>query len=576
MNTGIFNRLLLSMILLFLISTSIIAYSIISETRGAYEKARLHQAHTMAEAFAEASLDALVVKDYELIEGTLRASSAIDDFAYAYLSKSTGQIITHSDLSQVALQGQAIGEIKSALTKKKKYHGRDVIEVIHPAYLGKKHLANAHLAYYSDKKSFNSETILLRVLAILVIILLLLSFATFFILRMSLKPLEKLASVMQSVTLNEDFSARVSSHRNDETGLLVKSFNNMLEHIEKRDLQLMGQKQQAEELANNASKYAQEVELTNRDLENEITERIRIESRLTDLSETLEQRVNERTKKLEEMNKIVVDISRSAGMAEVASGVLHNVGNVLNSVNISTSVIRQQLQNSGLNNLSKVVSLLEENKYQLAEFITEDEKGKQIPGFLKLLADKLQDESSSYFLELDNLDKNITHIKNIIRMQQSYAGNFGVSENVLVADLIDDALRVNKSEIEQSNIKIIKNYQSLPMMKLDKHKVLQVIINLIKNSIHAISSSELGEKSIKVVLFTSHNQVKIEVIDSGIGISKDDLLRIFEYGFTKKQGGHGFGLHNCALLAKDLDGELVAASEGLGKGATFSFSFNIN
>jgi len=573
MNLGIFYRLLLSLTLLFLLSTGFMAYNLISEAEDAYEKARLHQAHTMAQGLAEASLDALAVNDYELIEGWLRGTNVIDDFAYAYLSKDDGVIISHTDIDLVAKQSEALGEIKEPLVKNISYLKRPVREVIHPAYLGNKHLANAHLAYFTDTKSFYSETIIFKISVLLIIILAILSMTTFLLLRWTLKPVEELATAMQNVTLNKDYSYRVSQRRSDEIGLLVDSYNNMLEQIQQRDIELISKKELAEKSANEAKVYAHEISLTNNELENEISERIKIEYELKELSETLEQRVKERTQKLEELNKVISDVSRSAGMAEIANGVLHNVGNVLNSVNVSSSIIRDKLRNSSTKNLIKLVDMFEDNKQHLAEFITTDEKGSQVPKFLSLLSDKLVSQESDLMVELDSLDKSINHIKSVISMQQSYSGSFGMLENVNMYDLIEDALNINMSDMHNSNISFIKDYQDISEIHVDRHKVLQIIINLLSNAKHAVVDAGIKNKKITISLYEEGELVYVEIKDNGIGILEEDMPQLFKYGFTKRKTGHGFGLHNCALIAEDLGGKITVESEGAGKGASFKLFF---
>lgn len=573
MNPGIFYRLLLSLTLLFMLSTGFMAYSLINEANEIYEKVRLHQAQTMAEGLAEASLDALAVNDYELIEGWLRATNALDDFAYAYLSKLDGLIISHTDIDLIAQQTEVLAETSGTVTKNLIYKNRPVREVIHPAYLGNKHLANAHLAYFTDTQSFYSEKIIYKVIILLSTSLVVLSLLTFFILRWSLRPIEDLAGVMQKITQDKDYSTRVSQQRNDETGLLVRAFNSMLEQIQLRDSELIVEKESALKSANEAKDFAHEVSLTNKELESEITERIKIEYELKELSETLEQRVKERTQKLEELNKIISDISRSAGMAEIANGVLHNVGNVLNSVNVSSSVIRDMLRNTGTKSIFKLVELLEENKACLAEFISHDEKGSQIPRFLQLLADKQQKQETEFYTELTYLDKNILHIKNIISMQQSYSGSFGVTEHVNMADLIEDALKINLHNIENAHIEIVRKIQVFPELHLDRHKLMQVVVNLISNAVYALTDTNNDNKTLTVTLLQLETMIKIEIKDTGVGISSEDLKNLFKYGFTKRKNGHGFGLHHCALIANELGGKITVVSDGLGKGATFIFYF---
>jgi len=559
--------------MLFILSTGFMAYSLINEAEDAYKEVRLHLAHAMAQGLAEASLDALAVNDYELIESWLRDTNAIDDFAYAYLSKVSGLIIFHTDIDRVAKMGRSLGEITEPFEKHVSYLNRPVREVVHPVYLGKKHLANAHLAYFTNTKTFYSETIIFNVISLLAITLAILSMVTFFILRWFLKPVENLADAMHKVTRNKDYSYRVNSQGKDEIGLLVNSFNNMLEQIQRRDRELLTEKELAEKSANEAQVFAHDISLTNDELQNEISERIKVECELKELSETLDQRVKERTRKLEELNKVISEVSRSAGMAEIANGVLHNVGNVLNSVNVSASLIREKLHNSVTTNLSRLVEMLEYNQSRLGEFITSDEKGSQIPHFLKLLTERQIAHESDLITELDSLDKSINHIKNIVSKQQSYSGSFGVLENVNMLDLIDDALNINMSDNQGVSITITKNLQNIPELQIDRHKVLQIVINLLSNARHALIDSDKNDKTLAITMYEKNKTVNIIVKDNGVGIAEEDMAQIFNYGFTKRKSGHGFGLHNCALIAEELGGNITVESEGAGKGASFRFCF---
>lgn len=382
-------------------------------------------------------------------------------------------------------------------------------------------------------------------------------------------PITRLKDIAKNVTKDKDYSLRTKKTSDDEVGVLVESFNNMLDQIEVRDNALIEEKEKAEISALSAKKYAQETEEINIDLENEIRERTRIEDELQDLNDTLEDKVQERTAELKELNEKIGGIARSAGMAEVASGVLHNVGNVLNSVNVSVSVIREQVRKTKSCNLSRVVSMLEENKNNMACFIGADEKGKQIPKFLSLLSDQLVIEKENMFMELDGLANNIDHIKNVISMQQSYAGSYGVREKVALSDLAEDALRINIQGMDRHGIVVVKDYKEAPMLYIDKHKALQIIINLISNAKYALTESRSTNKQLIIVIRSDERTASLEVKDTGIGISQEDIPHLFEYGFKKRHEGHGFGLHHSALVANELGGKITVHSDGPGKGASF-------
>lgn len=396
------------------------------------------------------------------------------------------------------------------------------------------------------------------------------------IMNMITEPITRLKDIALTVTENKDYSLRMQKTSSDEVGVLVESFNNMLDQISERDRALIEEKEKAEMSAMSAKRYAKKTEEINIDLENEIRERVRIEEQLQELNETLEDKVQERTIELKELNEKIGDIARSAGMAEVASGVLHNVGNVLNSVNVSASVIREQLRKTKAENLSRLVTMMDENKNNIAEFISKDEKGKQIPKFLSLLSDQLREERTNLYNELDQLASNIDHIKNIISMQQSYAGSYGVREKVKISDLVEDALRINLQGMSRYGIKVVKSYGDVASLYIDKHKALQIIINLISNAKHALMDSENKDKIITISVGMSANMASIEVSDNGVGIAEEDIQHLFEYGFKKRRDGHGYGLHHSALVANELGGRISVCSNGPGKGASFTIMMPID
>jgi signal transduction histidine kinase len=273
---------------------------------------------------------------------------------------------------------------------------------------------------------------------------------------------------------------------------------------------------------------------------------------------------------LANMHGQLLEVSRQAGMAEVATSVLHNVGNVLNSVNVSSSVIADKLRASKAGNLAKAVAMLRGHEHDLADFLTHDPKGRQLPVYLSSLGDHLAGEQEDTLQEVKSLVGYIDHIKEIITMQQNYARVLGVVESLPVVDLVEDALRLNAGAMERHRVKVVREYFEVPPILVDKHKVLQILVNLIRNAKYALDDRGLTDKRMVLQVGLGGNDfVRISVIDNGIGIPPENLKRVFEHGFTTRKEGHGFGLHNGALVAKELGGTLTAHSDGLGKGATF-------
>ena len=273
---------------------------------------------------------------------------------------------------------------------------------------------------------------------------------------------------------------------------------------------------------------------------------------------------------LQSLHKQLLETSRHAGMAEVATSVLHNVGNVLNSVNVSASVVSDQMRSTNLDRLSKVISLLQENRSDLSGFFKQEEKGTKLISFLEALFVILKKERETVHSEVDALTKNVEHIKKIVAMQQSYAKVVGVIETVSPVELIEDSLRMHEAAFQRHAVKIVRDYSEAPKIATDRHKVIQILVNLLGNAKYACDSNDPANRIIRVRLNRiEDNRIRIEVVDNGMGILADNLTRIFSYGFTTRKTGHGFGLHSGAIAAKDMGGSLHATSDGPGKGATF-------
>lgn len=274
--------------------------------------------------------------------------------------------------------------------------------------------------------------------------------------------------------------------------------------------------------------------------------------------------------KIETINRELREASRQAGMAEVATGVLHNVGNVLNSVNVAAGVLADRLNHSKANGVSKLSKLLTERQEDLGQFLSADERGRQIPAYLQQLAEHLNAEQADMRKELNELVLNVEHIKEIVATQQNYARVLGVAEAVNLPDVMEDAIKIHGGAYERHGIKLIREYDPVAPVTLDKHKVMQIVINFLSNAKYACDAGSKERKTVTVRIKKAGNdRVRLEVEDNGIGIAPENLRRIFSQGFTTRKDGHGFGLHSGALAAKELGGDISVESDGVGRGANF-------
>jgi signal transduction histidine kinase len=283
--------------------------------------------------------------------------------------------------------------------------------------------------------------------------------------------------------------------------------------------------------------------------------------------------VTERTRadaELAAAHKQLLDVSRQAGMAEVATGVLHNVGNVLNSVNVSANLLAEYVRNSKGTSVARVAAVLREHAGDLAQFVTTHPQGMHLTGLLEKLDQHLAAERSAMTGELDSLRKNVEHIKEIVSMQQSYAVVAGVQDEVPVTELVEDSLRMSVSSLMRHQIEIVREYEDAPVINVDKHKALQILVNLVSNAKYACVESGRTDSRTTIRVVSDASRVRISVTDNGVGIAPENLTRIFNHGFTTRKTGHGFGLHSGALAARELGGALTVDSAGPGCGATFT------
>ncbi|REK08658.1 MAG: HAMP domain-containing protein [Planctomycetota bacterium] len=367
------------------------------------------------------------------------------------------------------------------------------------------------------------------------------------------QPILELANAANRISIESDYGLRVEKIADDELGILYDQFNVMLEQIQQRDAAIQ---RANDELEAKVESRTSQLQKANDTLQREVAERRRAETELAEAQHEL------------------MASARRAGMAEIATGVLHNVGNVLNSINVSARLASDRMRQSKVGDLTRVVKLLDEHAADLATFIGHDPKGKRIPAFLDLLSTHLADERADILKELELLNAKIDHIKAIISTQQSYAGVSGVTETVDIATLIDDAMSLNSASLDRHHVAVSRDYAHIPPVKIDKQKALQILVNLIKNAKDACAASSQNRRHLEIrTRLGEAGTVQIHVVDNGVGIPRDHLTRIFSHGFTTKKTGHGFGLHSCANAAQELGGSLVAFSDGPGTGATFVLEF---
>lgn len=312
-------------------------------------------------------------------------------------------------------------------------------------------------------------------------------------------------------------------------------------------------------------------------------------SDLQELNLSLDARVRERTDLLSQANgrleesltqlhstqRQLLEASRKTGMADVATAVLHNVGNVLNSVNVSAGVVMESVRLSKFSGFVKAVELMRANKADLGKFFAEDPRGLKLPAYLERLAEIVTAEQGAVVEELASLQKNIDHIKRVVATQQSHARSGGLVEDLKLEELVEDNIRLSLLQHDRHGVEVIRDFCVDVPLSTDRHKVSQILLNLLSNARHAVLDWGGEKKRIVVRTRVEGGQFAVAIEDTGCGIPPENLTRIFNHGFTTKKDGHGFGLHSSACAAIELGGSLLVQSPGPGAGATFTLTLPV-
>lgn len=288
---------------------------------------------------------------------------------------------------------------------------------------------------------------------------------------------------------------------------------------------------------------------------------------------TLSTEFNSMMRKLAKSRQALVETAREAGMSEIATGILHNVGNVLNSVNVSATMLDQKTRGIAVGDLEALHGIIKEHADDLGRFIEEDPRGKHLEPFLGAVTEQIRTAQAGMTAELGSLVKGIEHIRTLVASQQDYVRNEDVIEPVDLAEQLDRACDISSTAGGEhvAPVQVIREYADLPEARTARHKLLEILVNLIQNARQAMCGADITERVLTLrTERVGDDRVRMQIIDTGCGITADHLVDVFNYGFTTKPNGHGFGLHAAANAATEIHGSLSVHSDGAGQGATFT------
>jgi C4-dicarboxylate-specific signal transduction histidine kinase len=233
-------------------------------------------------------------------------------------------------------------------------------------------------------------------------------------------------------------------------------------------------------------------------------------------------------------------------------------------------LLRDKLRQSKTANLCKAAEMLSSHRDDLAAFLGSD-RGRALPDYLVKATAHAEAAERDAIGEVEALSRDIDHVKAIVAAQQSYARTSVHAESFRIGDVVRDAIKIGLSSPQNRAIQVdVEIAEDVPVLTTDRHKVLQILLNVVNNARDAVRETSQPSRRITVRAHRSgDHRIRIEVLDSGTGICAETMKRLFQHGFTTKKDGHGFGLHSSANAATELGGRLHANSDGLDRGATF-------
>ena len=270
------------------------------------------------------------------------------------------------------------------------------------------------------------------------------------------------------------------------------------------------------------------------------------------------------------------------GRLEIVDTILHNIGNAINSVSVGIDTIHHQLRHDKLTpRLIALANAIEEHQDDLSDYVKNDPQGQKVLPFLLTLAHDFKDVRQQWEETVQRIRDRTRHIVDIIRTQDSYQGTHGTRKDINIATAVSDAIKILQDSIDKRQIQLEINCDSVHQeIRMQESQFHQMLVNLIKNSIEAIDAlAQLGELQevprIQVLAQIEDHILSIYITDNGIGLTPEEIEKIFAAGFTTKEHGSGLGLHSSANFVISSGGRIYPLSPGKGKGTTMHIMFPI-
>ena len=264
----------------------------------------------------------------------------------------------------------------------------------------------------------------------------------------------------------------------------------------------------------------------------------------------------------------LVDQSFQAGFAELARGVLHNLGNAMTPLGVRLANLGERLRSAPAEDAEQAVNELQSRSCDLARKVDLEE-------FLRLACKELAVTVRAAQEDVTVMSRQTTAVQSMLVEQMRAARNEHVIEPVRLTELLSQSLEIVPDACRQRlTVDTDETVRRLGVVRVARTVLRLILQNLIINAADAVRDAGRDKGvlhvSAEIVRERDVQQLHLQCKDDGVGIAPQNLERVFEKGFSTKspETNHGIGLHWCANAVSALGGRIWAASEGPGRGAS--------
>jgi len=375
-------------------------------------------------------------------------------------------------------------------------------------------------------------------------------------------PLKSLTRFMENLNIESKSYEPVdikSSDRN-ELKLLEETFNEMVQKIlsyqsnlEEKDKKLQHMN---ENLSHLVERRTEELDATNEDLISQ--------------NKHLQKALNE----LEEAQKKLSLIAHKAGMAEISSGILHTVGTALNSVNIQNQSIMRIVDHSKLDSLMRANDTFGHNFDEFRNNLKDSDKEEELFKLYHSLAPKLKEEKTQLIEHIRESNEKIHLMIATLKAQHKYAGESRLLETIKIKDMLLRCLMMIINE--EDDIEYFINGSDDVELVTERNKLQNILVNIFLNARESVIEDDDIQSKIIVECHVIKDFLYILIEDNGGGIPAEDLINVFNFGFSGRENHDGFGLHNSANHAREMGGDLTVVSNQAKKETVFTLKLPLN